>query len=304
VPGKEERLKRINAKSTIARRQREMEQREQERREQERRDRKQCESEQLGSKRRDQEQSSPAQHAGAKIETHQPEPKPDSPEGLFQHVLSVSDDGPRLCVIAILSWIASSDGAVDEQERTLLNQFPADFDHQKQLAVEIGQRARPSGLRLACNVVQQMNTQQKNLLLEFSLAMSLADGYLKPSESQILLFLADLTGVGFRGLNELFRGATGKEFPETSDLSSARWWKSRQAPKPESNHGKSAERAKALAVLGLDEDATQNEVREAYRRLASIHHPDRFYSLGPEAVEAANQSFRRIKNAFDYLRAN
>lgn len=59
---------------------------------------------------------------------------------------------------------------------------------------------------------------------------------------------------------------------------------------------------KALAVLGLDEGATQKEVKVAYLRMAQVHHPDKYAALDDEAVEAATKAFTRIQNAYDYLR--
>ena len=53
-----------------------------------------------------------------------------------------------------------------------------------------------------------------------------------------------------------------------------------------------------FAVLGLDEDATPDQIRKAYRRLALAHHPDR----NPDDPEAA-EAFLRVKGAFEALRS-
>lgn len=222
-------------------------------------------------------------------------------ENRFAKILSSSDDALRLCIIAILSWIASSDGEVDDNEKELLSQLATESEQQNRVAVEVGQRGNHEGLRLACHVIPQMNAEQRELLVVLSLGMCLADGYLKPSESHILLFLADLTGIGFRRLNELFSDATGESLPDPSDVSSAAWWYRRQKQQPGATATHSSKRVESLAILGLETNASDEDIKAAYRRLASIHHPDRFSSLGPEAVKAASKSFRRIKDAFDYL---
>lgn len=222
----------------------------------------------------------------------------------FAKILASSDDALALCVVAILSWIASSDGDVDDEEGKMLELFSTDSQEEGRVAIEVGHRGHPDGLRLACSVVPKMNSKQRDSLVGLAVAMSLSDGYLKPSESHILLFLADLTGVGFRRLNELFCDATGEDFPNIGDLSSASWWESRRPKPKQPATGTNAKRVEALAVLGLEPNASQADIKSAYHRLASIHHPDRFSSLGGEAVEAATRSFRRIKNAFDYLAAN
>ena len=58
---------------------------------------------------------------------------------------------------------------------------------------------------------------------------------------------------------------------------------------------------RALAVLGLTPGASKTDVRRAYRRMAQLHHPDRFYSDSEHQVALASARFQRIKNAYDYL---
>ena len=58
---------------------------------------------------------------------------------------------------------------------------------------------------------------------------------------------------------------------------------------------------RALAVLGLTPGASKTDVRRAYRRMAQLHHPDRFYSESKHQVALASARFQRIKNAYDYL---
>lgn len=49
-------------------------------------------------------------------------------------------------------------------------------------------------------------------------------------------------------------------------------------------------------ILGLENDATPNEIKQAYRRLAMKYHPDR----NPDNAEA-EAAFKRIKTAYDQL---
>ncbi len=55
-------------------------------------------------------------------------------------------------------------------------------------------------------------------------------------------------------------------------------------------------------VLGLEPGASEEEVRSAYRRLASECHPDRFSSLGPEFVQAAEERFKILQEAYEEVR--
>ncbi|MBZ5488202.1 DnaJ domain-containing protein [Halomonas aquamarina] len=58
---------------------------------------------------------------------------------------------------------------------------------------------------------------------------------------------------------------------------------------------------RALAVLGLMPGASKLEVRKAYRRMAQMHHPDRFYTESEHRIALASARFQRIKSAYDYL---
>ncbi|HNY65304.1 MAG TPA: DnaJ domain-containing protein [Deltaproteobacteria bacterium] len=55
------------------------------------------------------------------------------------------------------------------------------------------------------------------------------------------------------------------------------------------------------AVLGVDRDATDEEIRKAYRALANRYHPDKVEHLGEEFRELAEKRFRKISEAYHAL---
>ncbi|RUR33366.1 molecular chaperone DnaJ [Vreelandella andesensis] len=61
---------------------------------------------------------------------------------------------------------------------------------------------------------------------------------------------------------------------------------------------------RALAVLGLTPGANRADIRRAYRRMAQLHHPDRFYSGSEHQIALASTRFQRVKSAYDYLMQN
>ena len=54
-------------------------------------------------------------------------------------------------------------------------------------------------------------------------------------------------------------------------------------------------------ILGISRDATHEEIRSAFRRLAKQYHPDKVYHLGDEVHAMAHEKFRRLKEAYDAL---
>lgn len=57
----------------------------------------------------------------------------------------------------------------------------------------------------------------------------------------------------------------------------------------------------AYKVLGISPDASDDEVRKAYRKLALEHHPDRVAALGEDVRKAAEQKFQEINAAKDKI---
>lgn len=59
------------------------------------------------------------------------------------------------------------------------------------------------------------------------------------------------------------------------------------------------QRARHLSVLGLGEDATPNDVKEAYRRLARANHPDR--AKTDEQRKARERKLKELNDAYERL---
>ena len=59
--------------------------------------------------------------------------------------------------------------------------------------------------------------------------------------------------------------------------------------------------AEAFAILGIHENATEAEVKAAYRALIREHHPDKLMAQGmpPEFVATATEKMKRINVAYD-----
>jgi DnaJ like chaperone protein len=54
-------------------------------------------------------------------------------------------------------------------------------------------------------------------------------------------------------------------------------------------------------VLGVSPSATEEQIRSAYRKLASQYHPDKVAHLGSELQELAEKRFKEIQTAYQHL---
>jgi DnaJ like chaperone protein len=80
----------------------------------------------------------------------------------------------------------------------------------------------------------------------------------------------------------------------------------RQKSQQSSGHRKSTLSAstlrKAYALIGVPADATMDEVKKAYRKLAKIHHPDKVAHLGDMHQNTAKEKFQLIVDAYDLIK--
>jgi uncharacterized tellurite resistance protein B-like protein len=224
-----------------------------------------------------------------------------------------------LSVVVLLAWISLCDGDVSERELEALKGIAAAGEHEldTEAIIQVAAKADVADLQLCCEVVRHLPPAARETFLQVAISTAIADGVLRPSENHILLFLVDVLAVGPKRFGEIFAEITGRVFPQPTNLSDPQTWgewqdrrQQRESSSEEDARSSraryaptSASHIRALATLGLEEGATDEQIRDAYRRLAKVHHPDRFSSLGPEAERAATSTFQRIKTAYDLLSA-
>lgn len=155
--------------------------------------------------------------------------------------------------------------------------------------------------------------------LRGALEVAIGAGTLPLSQNLALRTVTEALDLNPDELLTLFRERTGSGLPLPWDPSTPLAWHGRPsnapgpqgiwddggphppAPERTGEPGDRLARIKALALLGLDEGATQEEVRRAYLRVSKVHHPDQYLPHGQEATLEAAAAFRRIKSAYDFL---
>ena len=137
------------------------------------------------------------------------------------------------------------------------------FDQQKQM----GTMAFEQIIRDSCwQIAAHMNSSQCLQLLSFLVELTKADGRVDPSEVNALRNLAHWLGLDASVLESMFN-------LEKHDTQSA------------------------YKVLGISPNATNDEVKAAYRKMALQHHPDRVATLGEDIRLAAEKKFKEINEA-------
>ncbi|MBO4735332.1 MAG: J domain-containing protein [Paludibacteraceae bacterium] len=58
----------------------------------------------------------------------------------------------------------------------------------------------------------------------------------------------------------------------------------------------------AYDILGMAGDASDAEIKKAYRALAIMYHPDKVSSLGDEAIRQATETMKQINQAWNVVK--
>jgi len=58
----------------------------------------------------------------------------------------------------------------------------------------------------------------------------------------------------------------------------------------------------AYKILEISKDATDEEVKKAYRRMATKYHPDKVAHLGPEVQKSAKEKFQKLNQAYTKIK--
>jgi DnaJ like chaperone protein len=125
-----------------------------------------------------------------------------------------------------------------------------------------------------CEILRRnMNVSQRRTLLYLLFSIAAADDRIIPAESEILRSIATQLDLS----------------PDDLASIAARF---SSTPSPDDDY----------RILGVSPDASDDEVRRAYRRMAMKHHPDKVAHLGPSYQQAANGKFRQINAAYDRIK--
>lgn len=183
-------------------------------------------------------------------------------------------------MLVLASYIIKADGKVMHSEmelvRNMLRQNFGNvacqqgdeilhklFDEQKR----VGEWQFKNTVADCCRqIAMNMDYAQRLQLLNFLVLISQADGYVAPAEVVAMKECAQWMQMSANEVDSLL--GMGKD-----DLESA------------------------YQVLGVSPDATDAEVKRAYRNLALNHHPDKVAALGEDVRKAAEKKFQKINEA-------
>lgn len=196
--------------------------------------------------------------------------------------------------VALVAKVAKADGRVDELEAELIGNmfndisalFP-DPDATKKLLKEIFDEEKQVAYNLdpvaqALYAALQNDEHKRRRMMEFLVNLSYIDGTLSQSEETMLHQIAAHLHFSAQALNSMLE----------------------QFASYHRSSVKESSLSQAYILLGLSSDATNDEVKKAYRSLVREYHPDIIKAQGAsdEYLRTATEKVQEINAAYEMIK--
>lgn len=195
---------------------------------------------------------------------------------------------------SIMGHLAKADGRVSANEIALAENLMAQMrlnKEQRKAAIELFNAGKESSFPLDEAVAQlraecHHRTTLLQMFLEIQVQAALADGRMHVSEKKMLSRLAVQLGFPPNYIEEVLRFIRGTSH-ESANRAKQRGLGLRDA----------------YDIIGVKRSANDAEVKKAYRRLMSQHHPDKLVAKGlpDEMMKIATEKTQQIQKAYDRI---
>ena len=211
-------------------------------------------------------------------------------------------------LFALAGAIAKSDGRVSEQEiaatENLMMRMQMSPD-QRASAIESFSVGKQSGFAVDQTIAELRawaggRRDLAFLLLDMLLDVVYAEGPLSPNKVMLVRTLCASLGVHERELAALaaMRGYAYAAYGAGGDAGAQGSYRRGGQDTPRQPAGKDP-----YAVLGVTRDAHEREIKRAYRKLISQHHPDKLGDVPDELKRRAEERAREINAAYERIQS-
>lgn len=188
-------------------------------------------------------------------------------------------------MLVLSSYIIKADGKIMHSEMNCIRNFlHNNFGEQavrqgEDILLKLFEMQKQQGattfketIRKSCVEISfHMNIGQRLQLLDYLIIIAKVDGTVSPEEVYALKEVATYLGLSAQDVDSMLN--------------------------IEASSNQQIGLDEAYKILGISPNATNDEVKAAYRKMALKHHPDRVSSLGDDIREAAEKKFQEINNA-------
>ena len=200
---------------------------------------------------------------------------------------------------SVMGHIAKADGRVSEIEIKMANQVMSQMllnADQRKVAIRLFDQGKRSDFDLDGVLAQfKAECHQRHhliqMFIEIQIATLLADGVVHQKERDIINYIGAKLGISSTTISQLISMVQGQYYYRT-DTSSQR--------------SSTSDLTQAYKSLGVEEASSDAEIKNAYRRLMSQHHPDKLVSKGlpDEMLAIATEKTQEIRKAYEVIKSH
>jgi len=195
-------------------------------------------------------------------------------QGYYRQQINQNDFATALLVLS--GAVMKADGKVLKSEleyvKTFLKQqFPPQFASEQISSFKDILKKDFNLSQICGDITGVMSMQQRSMLVQYLFGIAKADGHVSDSEVKVIAQIAAylrIPTMEFEQLKAMF-------YKSTSD---------------------------AYRALGLDNTASDADVKKAYRKMAIQHHPDKYEQMGEAHQKAAKEKFQKIQEAYETIK--
>ena len=210
-----------------------------------------------------------------------------------QHAYEGERNSFMFSLLVLSSYIIAVDGKIMHSEmelvrRFLLQNFGESAKKQgEEILLKLFEQQKRMGMQQYRSVIQDschqiranMVYEQRLQLLNFLVMIAQADNVVSAEEIQALKEIAIHMGLDPSDVDQMLGMHGGSSSSGSSSTSLE----------------------DAYRILGITPDASNDEVKAAYRKMALKHHPDKVAALGEDVRRAAEKKFQEINDAKDKI---
>ena len=203
---------------------------------------------------------------------------------------------------SVMGKLAKADGRVSQEEiqyaRDVMNRMGLSSERQKQ-AIELFTQGKDEHFDIAdvlrpLSALIRYRVPLKLMFVEIQLQAAMADGQVSEAELAIIREVCALLHMSQAEMAALMARMQSQFSYQQHSYQSHQYNSVSQATLLKEAYG----------VLGVSEDVSDAELKKAYRRLMSQHHPDKLVAKGlpEEMMQLAKEKTQEIQSAYDRIR--
>jgi len=194
---------------------------------------------------------------------------------------------------SVMGYLAKADGHVSRDEVAMAEHVMSQMNlsqDQRKAAIALFNEGKQSNFPLDAALQQfrkecHRRTNLLQMFMEILISTAMADGTLHTEEAKALSYIGQQLGFNAAHLEQLLN-MVNAQHNFNGNVSS----------KPSLSN--------AYTVLGIDKSISDADLKKAYIRLISQHHPDKLVAKGlpEEMIKLANEKTHEIKSAYELIK--